>query len=175
MFDTLISSKTRINLLLKFFLNPGCTSYLRELAEEFNESTNGIRLELNKFEKAGMLSSNVEGNRKFFKANKDYPFYDEIRSTLMKYTGIGHIIDQLVQHLGKLERVYLAGEYANGRQSDIIDIVLVGNINKTYLVKMIEKTQKIINKKIRYLIYTAVEFKHESITSGMLLLYDAKK
>lgn len=175
MLDTLISSKTRINLLLKFFLNPGCTSYLRELAEEFNESTNGIRIELNKFEQAGMLSSNVEGNRKVFRANKNYPFYDEIRSTLMKYTGIGHIIDQLVKHLGQLEKVYLSGEYARGRHSDIIDVILVGEINQEFLIKMIDKAQKIINKKIRYLIYTASEFDCETMTNGMLLLYDVKK
>ena len=175
MLDTLISSKTRINLLLKFFLNPENKSYLRELAEEFNESTNGIRIELNKFEQAGMLSSTVEGNRKVFRANKKYPFYDEIRSTLMKYTGIGHIIDQLVLYLGKLEKVYLSGEYARGRQSDIIDVVLVGEIDQAHLIKMIEKAQKIINKKIRYLIYTCDEFNRETMTNGMLLLYDAKK
>jgi hypothetical protein len=175
MLDTLISSKTRINLLLKFFLNPDCTSYLRELAEEFNESTNGIRLELNKFEQAGMLSATVKGNRKLFKANKNYPFYDEIRSTLMKYTGIGHIIEQLVQHLGKLEKVYLSGEYARGRHSDIIDVVLIGEINQAYLVTMIEKARKIINKKIRYLIYTADEFNCDRMAKGMLLLYDAKE
>ena len=40
MIDSLISSKTRIKLLMKFFLNPGVTSYLRGLADEFGESTN---------------------------------------------------------------------------------------------------------------------------------------
>lgn len=175
MLDTLISSKTRINLLLKFFLNPDCTSYLRELAEEFKESTNGIRVELNKFEKAGMLSSSVEGNRKVFKANKNYPFYDEIRSTIMKYTGIGHLISELIKHLGQLEKVFLAGDYAKGRQSDIIDVVLVGDINQAFLIGMIAKAEKIVNKKIRYLIYSSKEFDLETMGNGMLLLYDGKK
>jgi hypothetical protein len=175
MLDTLISSKTRINLLLKFFLNPECTAYLRELAEEYNESTNGIRIELNKFEQAGMISATVEKNRKLFKANRNYPFYNEIRGILMKYTGIGHVIEQLVQNLGKLEKVYLSGEYAAGRESGVIDVVLVGEINKSYLIVMIEKAQKIVNKKIRYLVYTANEFDCEKMAKGMLLLYDAKK
>ena len=51
MIETLISSKTRVKLLLKFFLNSRNTAYLRNLEEEFEESTNGIRVELNKFEK----------------------------------------------------------------------------------------------------------------------------
>ena len=56
MIETLISSKTRIKLLLKFFLNSNTTSYLRSLESEFGESTNAIRVELNRLENAGMLS-----------------------------------------------------------------------------------------------------------------------
>jgi DNA-binding transcriptional regulator PaaX len=68
MIETLISSKTRVKLLLKFFLNSKNSSYLRGLEAEFGESTNAIRLELNKLEEAGLLSSELNGNKKFFKA-----------------------------------------------------------------------------------------------------------
>ena len=71
MIETLISSKTRIKLLLKFFLNSNTTSYLRGLEGEFGESSNAIRVELNKLEEAGMLSSEVKGNKKMFKANTE--------------------------------------------------------------------------------------------------------
>ena len=63
MIETLISSKTRIKLLLKFFLNSSNSSYLRGLESEFGESSNSIRLELNKLEKAGLLKSNQEGTK----------------------------------------------------------------------------------------------------------------
>jgi predicted transcriptional regulator len=72
MIETLISSKTRIKLLLKFFLNSETTSYLRHLESEFGESTNAIRLELNKLEEAGMLNSQFEGNKKIYQANKQH-------------------------------------------------------------------------------------------------------
>jgi predicted transcriptional regulator len=65
MIETLISSKTRVKLLMKFFLNSSTTAYLRSLEEEFGESTNGIRLELNKFEKAGFIDSETQGNKKY--------------------------------------------------------------------------------------------------------------
>ena len=67
MLEALISSKTRIRLLLRFFLNPESKSYLSELAEEFGESTNSVRLELNRFEKAGMLDSEYIGNKRFYR------------------------------------------------------------------------------------------------------------
>ena len=69
MIETLISSKTRIKLLLKFFLNSSSRSYLRGLETEFGDSSNAIRLELNRFEKAGMLKTCTEGNKKYFQAN----------------------------------------------------------------------------------------------------------
>lgn len=64
MIDSLISSKTRIKLLMKFFLNPGVTSYLRGLADEFGESTNAVRVELNRLCSAGFLEEVPEGGRK---------------------------------------------------------------------------------------------------------------
>ena len=74
MLETLISNKTRIKLLVRFFLNPGSSSYLRKLEEEFGESTNAIRIELNRFEQAGLLTSSTDMNKKVFKANKSHPF-----------------------------------------------------------------------------------------------------
>ncbi len=52
MIEALITSKTRIRLLVKFFLNPTMSAYLRELSEEFGESSNGIRVELNRMANA---------------------------------------------------------------------------------------------------------------------------
>ena len=83
MLETLISSKTRIKLLLKFFLNDKATSYLRGLENEFGDSTNSIRQELNRFEKAGMLVSYTEGNKKYFKANTRHPLYQDTHNLLM--------------------------------------------------------------------------------------------
>ena len=59
MLDSIITSKTRIKLLLKFFLNSETKSYLRNLEQEFGESTNGIRVELNRLEGAGLLKTEV--------------------------------------------------------------------------------------------------------------------
>lgn len=91
MLDSLISSKTKLKLLLKFFLNSSNTAYLRNLENEFGESTNAIRLELNKFEESGLLNSYFERNKKIFKANTQHPLYPEINSILKKYIGIDKI------------------------------------------------------------------------------------
>ena len=153
MLTTLISSKTRIKLLLKFFLNSNTTAYLRSLEGEFGESSNGIRVELNKFEEAGMLSSVMKGNKKIFQANTSHPLFTEIHNIILKYVGIDQIVEKIIERLGEVEKVYLVGQFAKGIDSEIIDLVFLGNIDKSYLIELVEKVEEIINRKIRYLVY----------------------
>lgn len=157
MIETLISSKTRIKLLLKFFLNSNMTSYLRGLESEFGESSNAIRVELNRFEKAGMLSSFMKGNRKYFQANIQHPMFSDIHKILLKYVGLDSIIENVVNKLGDIEKVFVVGEFSKGLDSQIIDLIFLGNIDKVYLLNLIEKAEQLVDRKIRYLIYNSEE------------------
>lgn len=158
MLETLISSKTRIKLLLKFFLNSNNVAYLRSLESEFGDSSNAIRLELNRLEDAGMLSSFSSGNKKMFRANSTHPLFKEIRNIVLKTIGIDRIIENVIERLGDVDKVYLVGEFSKGLDSDIIDLVFIGNIDKTYLINLVDKVEELIKRKIRYLIYTPIEF-----------------
>jgi hypothetical protein len=153
MLETLITSKTRLKLILKLFLNPEASSYLRGLAEEFGESSNAIRVELNRFESAGLLHSESCGNKKMFRANTDHPLYYEIHSIVKKTFGIDKIVDEVIEHLGDVREAYIAGDFAIGVNGPFVDIVLVGNgIRMDYLVDLIAKAEKMIGKKIHYVV-----------------------
>lgn len=153
MIETLISSKMRIKLLLKFFLNSQSRSYLRGLESEFGDSTNSIRQELNRFEKAGMLKSYTEGNKKYFQANTDHPLFNDVHNILIKYIGFDTIIDTVIERLGEIKDVYIIGEFSNGIDSPVIDLLFTGNIDEDYLVRLIRKAEALISRKIRYIIY----------------------
>lgn len=147
-------------MLLKFFLNSKSEAYLRSLSQEFGESTNAIRLELNKFEKAGLLNSEIKGNKKLFRANTKHPLFSDIHSLILKHVGIDSIIENVVEKLGKLRKVYLIGEFAKGQDAQIIDLIFVGDdINKQYLLKLVEKAEEMILRKVRYLVFNQQEFR----------------
>ena len=110
----LISSKTRIKILLKLFLNPMVSGYLRGLATEFDDSTNSVRTELNRLMGAGMLTSYKDGNKLLYKANEAYPLYGEIQSIVKKHLGIDQLIKNVVERLGDVEQVYLTGAFSEG-------------------------------------------------------------
>lgn len=178
MLETLISSRTRIKLLLRLFLNPGTTAYLRGLAEEFDESTNSVRVELNRFEDANMLVSESKGNKKLYKANEKHPLFRDIHSILLKYIGVDRIIEVIIDRMGLMEKMYLTGDYARGMDTGIIDLVFVGDIDKNYLVEMAGKAERMIQKKVRFIVYDRDEWSENSmIDSGSeayLLLWEHK-
>ena len=164
MIETLISSKTRIKLLLKFFLNSSTTAYLRGLEEEFGESTNSIRIELNRFEKAGFLESFSQANKKVFKVNIKHPLFKDINSILLKLVGLDHVIDYVLKHMGDLKKVYLIGSLSQGKDSENIDLILVGDINEKFLIGLIAKAEKKIHKTIHYTHYKESDFELKHIT-----------
>jgi hypothetical protein len=161
MLKDLITSDTRIKLLLKFFLNPENSAYLRQLAKDFEESTNGIRLELNKLASAKILESQVRGRNKIYRANTSHPLFEDIRSIVMKSTGIDKVIQNIIMKLGDLHLAFIRGDYATGADSGLIDLVVVGNdINRDELERVRRKTEQLINRKISVLILNQTEYRH---------------
>ncbi len=152
-------------MLLKFFLNSHSKAHLRGLAEEFGESTNSIRHELNNLSKAGYLVSTGRGNIIEYSANTHHPLYPEIKNLVHKYMGIDKILDnivnKMVSRLGQLEMAFITGDYARGQDSGIIDLVLVGEINKHNLLGYVEKAEGLVNRKIRTLVLNDAEFEAE--------------
>jgi len=161
MLKSLITSEVRIKLLLKFFLNPATKAYLRQLAGEFNESTNGIRVELNRLVEAKILDARKSGRNKIYQANKSHPLFDEIRNIVLKSTGIEKVISGILNRLGELSIAFIRGDYAVGRDSGLIELVIVGDsINKRELERVRKKTEKLIERKISVLLLTSEEFKN---------------
>ncbi|MCX6254230.1 MAG: winged helix-turn-helix domain-containing protein [Bacteroidia bacterium] len=173
MLDTLVTSKTRLKLILKFFLNSTSSAYLKELAKEFGESSNAVRLELNRFEQAGLLESEVSGNKKLYHANVVHPLYNDIHNIISKTIGIDQIIDVVVDKLGDVEEAYITGDFAVGKNGKTIDILLIGtNVNRNFLHVLIEKAESLINRKIRYLILSPSEVgAHIGDGKGAMLIW----
>jgi len=159
LFSGLISSKTRIKLLIRFFFNPSIKSYLRELAKEFDLSTNAVREELNQLTKTNLLKSEKNGRNVYYTANQGHPLFPELKSMVGKVMGMDQVIDGIVSRLGDLERAYLIGDYAEGKDTGIVDLLLVGRIDQYHLNDLAKKTERYINRKIRALPLSPEEYR----------------
>jgi len=174
----LISSKTRIKLLVRFFFNPGIRSYLRELAKEFNLSTNSVREELNQLTKTKLLKSQKNGRQVFYMANSDHQLFPELKSMVSKVMGIDQVIEGIITRLGDLESAYLIDNYAEGKDTGIIDLLLVGDIDQYQLNDLSRKTERYIKRKIRTLVMSREEYNDfipELEKRPSLLIWEAHK
>ncbi|KKL17394.1 hypothetical protein LCGC14_2485990 [marine sediment metagenome] len=174
----LIASKTRIKLLIRLFFNPQAKSYLRELAKEFDVSTNSVREELNQLTKTDLLKSEKNGRQIYYMANTKHSLFPELKSMVSKVMGIDQVIDSIVMRLGDLERAYLIDDYAEGKDTGIIDLLLVGDIDEYHLNDLSRKTERYIKRKIRSLVLNRDElhdFQARSKNRPCLLIWEAKK
>ncbi|WP_186755593.1 helix-turn-helix domain-containing protein [Echinicola salinicaeni] len=154
MLDILITSKTRVKLLIKFFTQDSNKGYLRGLAEEFHESTNSVRVELNRLSDAGILVSEKEGNTKSYSANKKHPLFKEMKNMVAKYLGFDRLVEVVIRNLGNVTKAVVVGDYAQGIDSGQIDLVLVAkDINQEYLNFLIEKAEEKIKRKVNVQVF----------------------
>jgi len=151
MLETLITSKTRLRLLIKFFISQANHGYLNGLALEMGESTNSIRKELNRLFDAGYLVKLRNNNKIEYKANTNHPMFEILQKVVHKHLGIEHIIEAVLDRMGKIKKIILVGDYANGVDSGKIEIFLVGeNLDMDYISNIELKVEKLISRKISF-------------------------
>ena len=148
----LITSKTRLKLLLRFFVNQDLSGYLQGLSKELEENSNSVRVELNRLEQAGMLQSEMAGRRKLYRVNKKHPLTSDLTTMLRKVTGIDAIIERVVERVKEnLDQVWICGKLAQGLESDTIEVVLVGSdVDKEYITELMGKVAKVTEKQVNY-------------------------
>ena len=149
MLDSLITSKTRIRLLVKFFINVANTGYLRGLAIEMNENTNAIRKELNNLCKAGYIVRDASESKVMYRANTAHPLFASLQQLIRKHIGIDNIIAQILERMGEVTRIFVFGDYAQGIDSNNIEIVIEGpNLYESYIQQLVPKIENEIHRKV---------------------------
>jgi len=157
MLGELITSKTRLRLLIKFFISQANRGYLNGLATEMGESTNAIRKELNHLQGAGYLNKVRVNNKIEYKANTKHPLFEILRKVVLKHLGLEDIVETVLERMGDVDRIILVGDYAKGNDSGLIEIFLIGNdLNTEYISQLENKIENIIGRKVSF--YLASKF-----------------
>ena len=152
--DTLLNGKIRVRLLTRLLLNPESRVYLRGLEKDFGVSSNTVRMELNKLSDLKLIEVDQTVSAvKQYKANTMHPMFIPLRNFILKQFGFESLIEHVFQKLGDLESVYITNNWAEGKESTFVDLVVVGNVNKNYMNRLIGHAEKVIQKKIRVAVF----------------------
>ena len=170
MLNQLITSKTRLRLLIKFFISQANRGYLNGLASEFNESTNAIRKELNHLSEAGYLQKSKENNKVSYQANTTHPLFETLQKVVFKHLGLEEIVERVLERMGPVHKILLIGDYAKGLDTGEIDVVLIGKqLNTEYIEALEKKVEDLIDRKVNF--YLAPK---QNPNQASIILYENK-
>ena len=157
MLGKLITSKTRLRLLIKFFISQANRGYLNGLANEMGESTNSIRKELNHLYGAGYLKKVKVDNKVEYKANTNHPLFEVLRKVVFKHLGLEDVVETVLEKMGDVDQIILIGDYAKGNDSGLIEVFLIGkDLNMEYIANIEKKIENLIGRKVSF--YLASKF-----------------
>ena len=134
---------------MRLFLNPDQKAYLRELSGEFGLSSSLVSGELKQLATSKLLKSERNGRQVFYRANRRHALFPELHSMVRKALGMDRILESIIERLGNVEQAILIDDYAAGKDTGLIDLVLVGDINQENLADLVAKTERYIDRKIR--------------------------
>jgi len=137
------------------------------LAEEFGESTNAIRKELNNLTQAGILTKQTDKNKISYQANVTHPFFSNIQEIIRKYLGLDQLLEQILERMGAVSQVVLIGDIAKGIDSGNIEVVIAGEeLNESYILNLSSRIEEMIERKV------VLTLHEERLTSTGLVLFE---
>jgi predicted nucleotidyltransferase len=172
MLEKLLSSRVRAKILGEFFISPGVSHHAWELKNSLDEAYSAIWKELNRLESLGILISGESGKTKNYKVNPTCPIAPELRSIILKTTGIGLVIRNHLEDFNGIRAAFIFGSFATGEadeRSDL-DLMVIGNVNLEQFSIIISQVEKHLSRPINYAIFSSAEWDEKVIQQDPFIL-----
>lgn len=160
MLRDLITSKTRVKILLLFLDDPSSMYHVREIVRRVSEEINAVRRELILLEKKGVLSREPRANRVYYYLDRNYPFYFDLVRLHAKTNGLGADIIKNRVKLGKIKYAMLSGKFSRHirENTDDVDLLIVGTIVLPELTLVVKEEEAKRGGEINYTVMSEEEF-----------------
>lgn len=159
MLDKLFSSKTRVEILRLFLFNASNSFYQRQISGLTKQPIRGVQREVEKLHKIGFLEKSVQGNRVYYKVNRNTPIFEDLKNIFFKSVGIAEALKENLQDK-KIKIAFIYGSYARGEESLIsdIDLMIIGNISSKELSRLLSKPKTELMREVNYAVFSLNEF-----------------
>ncbi len=158
--NQLFISQVRIDILSHFIFNPNKPIHMRELARLLDQELNAIRRELLRLTEISALIPHKNGNKINYLLNQKFSLLPELKAMMFKAFKLGNSIITNASILGKINAISLLKPYIDGQKSDPnnLDLVIIGDVDKSKVIELIQAVEKTEGKEINYTILTLNEF-----------------
>ncbi len=156
-------TKNRAELLKLFFTNPDRAFYMQEIGRILEKKPGIFQRTLNNLVSEGILESEYKANARYFKVNRSYPLFKELKNIVFKTVGIKGSIGDVLKEAGDIKMAFIYGSYAKAKENYLsdIDIIIIGAPNEDDLVKKLDKLEEKLQRDINYKLYALNEFKKD--------------
>ncbi|MFP5492767.1 MAG: nucleotidyltransferase domain-containing protein, partial [Bacteriovoracia bacterium] len=155
----ILGSSARAELFRLLFDGENRERYLRDLSKDTVVQVSALQKELKHLEALELLMTRIDGNRVYYRANREHPLYLDINSLVEKTVGVVAILKQALVH-PKIQCAFIFGSFARGeeRAESDIDIAVVGSITMRTLVELISVPQEKLARPINAKLYSLPDF-----------------
>jgi predicted nucleotidyltransferase len=155
-----LASKLRQNLLAYYFANPSAMHYLRELAGILNADPANLSRELERLGHEGLFLSERRGNQRYYRLDKQYALYDEVRRIVQKTVGVASQLKKALRGVEGIEEAYVYGSFAKNQQDQAsdIDLLIIGTPSPVRFEETLRALERRLRREINYTILSHEEF-----------------
>ncbi|OPY76040.1 MAG: Nucleotidyltransferase domain protein [Syntrophorhabdus sp. PtaU1.Bin058] len=175
----LFKSKARKALFQLYFTNPEDSYYLRQLEKIFNIPASILRKELIRLEEEGVFISEKKGNLLYYRLDKEYPLFEELKNIVRKTIGIEGLLKDAIGNIEGIAVAFIYGSFAKGKEraASDVDLCIIGSVDEDKLISKISAIERSVKREINYTLFTEGEFrKRKKGKDGYILeLLDSKK
>ncbi|MBS3819442.1 nucleotidyltransferase domain-containing protein [bacterium] len=154
------NSKVRRDILTLFFCNPSKKYYIRKLERLLGYSVGNIAREIKKLNKDELFLTEREGNLVYYKLNQNHPLYNEIKSIMMKSSGILQRIKEVLSSIQSIDIAFVYGSFPTNeaKTTSDIDVMIIGNPDSKEIVNKLRILESKFDREINFTLYTMDEF-----------------
>jgi len=163
MLEFLFGSALRAKIIGWLTTHPDERFFVRELTSYLNEDSTNVSRELVKLANHNLLIRSEEGRQVYYRANKEFPIFEELRSISLKYMGAGDIIREAFASLkDKIKVACIFGSFARGEEVETsdIDLMILGDLKLSEISSKISSAEEKLNREINPVVYRLTEFKN---------------
>lgn len=160
MLKSLFTSKTRIELLKLFLLNPEASFYQRQIEQKTHFPIRAIQRELINLCAIGLLIKSTSGNRNYYSLNKVHPLRNDLKNIILKSAGIADALRQRLSGSKDIDFAFIYGSYAKNKENLLsdMDLFVIGKISGRKLSSVLNKEKQASGREINFSLYSKEEF-----------------
>ena len=174
MLDKLFTSGIRADIMSLLFNSPEEKFYVREIARLVNKNPSGVKRELDNLNKMDLVTSEREGNLKYFKANRNSPLFPELKGLISKSLGLPGALKTILK-ASDVRTAFIYGPCINNTSLPKLNLFIVSDSN--HFDKILGDIEKRFGRKINYTVISESEYKTQKKSGDSKLnkLIKAKK